>query len=57
MRIKRIGAGVYEMGDYTVTKTWDEEGWIVASKTDKYDYSDPIPTLREAKKSVLASVR
>lgn len=55
VRLKRIRAGLYETRDGAWEIVQGDSGcswagqWIVRSKVDRYSYSDPIGSLREAR--------
>lgn len=60
LKIKRYSAGSYELGAggfdpslhyiVTIQRRDDLNGWIAAARWDRFLYSDPLPTFREAKK-------
>jgi hypothetical protein len=57
-RITRHGAGSYTIGDWSITRIDFGAGfgpeWMARSDTDRDLYLDPMPTLRDAKRAVLA---
>lgn len=62
MDIKVIHGGYLESTHYTAKRFYKSEGanlsgWIVAHKTKRDDYSDPIPNRREALQALRAMER
>jgi hypothetical protein len=41
----RICAGHYRKGDLRIDRT--PSGWVMRNTLDRFDYSDPYPTMRE----------
>jgi hypothetical protein len=40
----------------TITRRDDLKGWIAAARWDRFLYTDPVPTLRQAKRSATSMI-
>jgi len=61
--LRRIGPGAYETRDGVYMIRQGERGlcswggqWVVSCNEDRYLYTDPLPTLREAREALAGMI-